>query len=179
MTDLTATQARTTTGPLVAVGAVVVVDDRRFGAGTGESLTFEEAPWPVQVVRTGGRGPAAARNAGWRSVCSTWVVFLDDDVEVERGWMADLHEDLSTLDGDVGGVQGRIVVPLPGPETTRTEVGSRVPSTSVSLPDTGIRADASSTIEAASSRTLGASFTGVTTTDTSAVSHRATRSQTW
>ena len=64
---------------------------------------------------TGGRGPAAARNAGWRVGSAPWVVFLDDDVVPHPGWGAALAADLAAVDGDpaVGIVAGRVVVPLP------------------------------------------------------------------
>ncbi|HEV3378877.1 MAG TPA: glycosyltransferase, partial [Thermoleophilaceae bacterium] len=60
-----------------------------------------------------GRGPAAARNAGWRDAAAEWVVFLDDDVVVPEGWREALAEDLAGLPEHVAGSQGRIVVPLP------------------------------------------------------------------
>jgi histidinol-phosphate phosphatase family protein len=66
------------------------------------------------VVRDRGRrGPAAARNAGWRRARTEWVVFLDDDVLPPDGWRAALEADLAAAGPDVGGVQGRIVVPVP------------------------------------------------------------------
>jgi histidinol-phosphate phosphatase family protein len=69
---------------------------------------------PVIVVRDRGRrGPAAARNAGWRRARTEWVVFLDDDVLPSPSWRADLEADLAAAGDDVGGVQGRIFVPLP------------------------------------------------------------------
>jgi len=86
---------------------VVVVDDRPAG---GEPL---EVAHGVRVVRGPARGPAAARNAGWRACAGDWVAFLDDDVEPEPGWPACLAADLAGAAPDVGGVQGRIVVPLP------------------------------------------------------------------
>ncbi|MGI5289602.1 glycosyltransferase family 2 protein [Nonomuraea polychroma] len=67
----------------------------------------------VRVVRSGGRGPAAARNAGWRAADTPWVVFLDDDVIPEPGWAEAVWKDLVDLPEDVAGSQGRIVVPLP------------------------------------------------------------------
>lgn len=91
-------------GPAVPV---IVVDDRPEPAGR---VTPE--PW-VRVVPSGGRGPAAARNAGWRAAATPWVVFLDDDVVPEPGWREALLADLADLPGDVAGSQGRIVVPLP------------------------------------------------------------------
>ena len=69
---------------------------------------------PVIVVRDGERrGPAAARNAGWREARTEWVVFLDDDVLPLPGWRPQLDADLAAAGRDVGGVQGRIVVPVP------------------------------------------------------------------
>ncbi|MER7008770.1 glycosyltransferase, partial [Dactylosporangium sp. NPDC000555] len=55
---------------------------------------------------------AAARNIGWRAARHDWVAFLDDDVLPSPTWYRDLLGDLDT-DPGVGGVQGRIVVPLP------------------------------------------------------------------
>lgn len=94
---------------------VVVVDDRRLPAD-GRNTPLDLGPAPVagvRVLRTGGRGPAAARNVGWRSVRTEWVAFLDDDVMVPEHWAAVLERDLAAAAPGVAGVQGRIVVPLP------------------------------------------------------------------
>lgn len=72
------------------------------------------APVPVEVIvaddRTARRGPAAARNTGWRRARYPWVAFLDDDVLPPPDWLARLVTDLRQPP-DVGGVQGRLVVP--------------------------------------------------------------------
>jgi glycosyltransferase involved in cell wall biosynthesis len=60
-----------------------------------------------------GRGPAAARNTGWRAAKYAWVSFLDDDVVPDPDWYARLRADLAAVPTDVVGVQGRIRVPLP------------------------------------------------------------------
>jgi hypothetical protein len=60
-----------------------------------------------------GRGPAAARNTGWRMAKYAWVSFLDDDVVPDPDWFARLRADLAGVAHDVVGVQGRIRVPLP------------------------------------------------------------------
>ena len=86
---------------------VVVVDDR---ARPAEPLAV---PAGVRVVPGPARGPAAARNAGVRACGAEWVVFLDDDVEPQPGWAERLAADLAAAAPDVGGVQGRIAVPLP------------------------------------------------------------------
>lgn len=92
---------------------VVVVDDRAHA----EPLELPDLPRELLerlvVLRSGGRGPAAARNCGWRATSSRWVAFVDDDVELTSSWRAELHEDLAHASERVGGVQGRIDVPLP------------------------------------------------------------------
>ncbi|MEO3791916.1 glycosyltransferase [Nonomuraea sp. B10E15] len=100
---------------LAAVGPgmpVIVVDDR--AAPGGAAGVVESLPGRVRVVRSSGRGPAAARNAGWRAAETPWVVFLDDDVIPGPGWAEAVWKDLVDLPEDVAGSQGRIVVPLPG-----------------------------------------------------------------
>lgn len=98
-----------TAGPPPA--EVVVVDDR---PGPDGALPPPSAgDLPVRVLTTGGRGPAAARNAGWRTVTAPWVVFLDDDVQVLPDWAERLAADLAAADDGTGGVQGRLTVPLP------------------------------------------------------------------
>jgi HAD superfamily hydrolase (TIGR01662 family) len=91
---------------------VVLVDDRP-GAPYGPLLEDAPPALPVQVVVTGGAGPAAARNAGWRATQTPWVAFLDDDVRVGPGWRQRLADDLDGLPERTGGVQGRISVPRP------------------------------------------------------------------
>jgi histidinol-phosphate phosphatase family protein len=86
---------------------VVVVDDRPEGAGP--ALSHPRA----RVVRSGGRGPAAARNRGRREARTPWLSFLDDDVLVTHDWLVALEEDLATAGPDVVAVQGRVRVPLP------------------------------------------------------------------
>jgi histidinol-phosphate phosphatase family protein len=64
----------------------------------------------VVVVRDrDGRGPAATRNRGWRSVDADWIVFLDDDVIPAPGWREALDADLGTA---AAASQGRITVPV-------------------------------------------------------------------
>lgn len=67
----------------------------------------------VEVVPGRGAGPAAARNTGWRRAPEPWIAFLDDDVVPGPAWAAALSADLALADDGTGGIQGRIMVPLP------------------------------------------------------------------
>jgi histidinol-phosphate phosphatase family protein len=96
-------------------GRVVLVDDRRRPGG--RPLLPGGPPVPlaglVHVLPGPARGPAAARNAGWRAASQPWVAFLDDDVVPGPAWAAELWADLAGLPAAVAGSQGRVVVPLP------------------------------------------------------------------
>jgi HAD superfamily hydrolase (TIGR01662 family) len=80
-----------------------------------DALKRGRGPRPGRVVVADGRGrgPAAARNAGWRACRSEWVAFLDDDVVPETWWAAELAADLEAVGPEVGAVQGQIRVPRP------------------------------------------------------------------
>jgi GT2 family glycosyltransferase len=95
-------------GPGPRPAEVLVVHDRpgtplsiQVPAGLRDRIRLLDGP---------GRGPAAARNVGWRAASAEWVVFLDDDVLPGDGWRADLADDLGS---DAAAVQGTIAVPLP------------------------------------------------------------------
>ena len=57
--------------------SIVVVDDRRV---LPLSWTCPRLPPRSLSSSTHGRGPAAARNAGWHAADAEWIAFLDDDV---------------------------------------------------------------------------------------------------
>jgi len=93
---------------------VIVVDDRSARRRPGPlGLAAPDHP-PTRVVAGPGRGPAAARNVGLRLARAAWVVFLDDDVQIDPQWTEQLAVDLARAAalGAVG-VQGNLTVPLP------------------------------------------------------------------
>ncbi len=112
-TLLTSLAAAAVRGP--APAAVIVVDDRRSDMADAHPLSLDGLAGgiPVQVVSSGGLGPAAARNRGWRRARTPWVSFLDDDVVVAEDWLLLLAADLAAAGPDVAGIQGRVTVPLP------------------------------------------------------------------
>lgn len=99
--------------PAPLPGRIWLVDDRTAGMSVTLTPHTGERTALIEVLRTGGRGPAAARNAGWRASEAEWIAFLDDDVVPAEGWAAALAADLGAAGPRVAGVQGRIVVPLP------------------------------------------------------------------
>jgi GT2 family glycosyltransferase len=97
---------------------VVVVDD-----GSDPPARAGEG---VRMLRHGRpRGPAAARNAGWRAARAPLVAFTDDDCVPSPGWLEAL---VAAADGDRVVVQGR-VEPRPdqrrllGPLSHTIEIG--------------------------------------------------------
>lgn len=98
-------------GPLPV--AVIVVDDRPGGPGA-QPIMVNATRLPVTVLRSGGRGPAAARNAGWRRIRARWICFLDDDVVPGPGWLQSVADDLCDADAHgAAGSQGALTVPVP------------------------------------------------------------------
>jgi histidinol-phosphate phosphatase family protein len=108
-----------TVGPLPE--KIIVVDDR-----LDRALPLVTGPLDarlrgrVQIVPGRARGPAAARNTGWRLSRATWIAFVDDDVIVDRSWTADLAADLGALPLDVAASTGTVRVPLP-PDRAATD----------------------------------------------------------
>lgn len=94
---------------------LIVVDDGP-DAGTRqvvEALAAEAARRGLSVrylEATGTRGPAGARNLGWRNARAPIIAFTDDDTVPDRTW---LSRGLAAMTRDVSAVVGRIRVPLP------------------------------------------------------------------
>ncbi|VBA61935.1 HAD-IIIA family hydrolase [Mycobacterium attenuatum] len=91
-----------------APAEVVVVDDRPHPCAAlevGGGLA-------VRVLASGGRGPAAARNVGWRATAARWVCFLDDDVVPGPRWRSELAADLAVADA-AGAVGSQAVIEVP------------------------------------------------------------------
>lgn len=92
---------------------VIVVDDGRSEATRRLVSTMaEDFEHPrLRYVRPGGpRGPAAARNAGWRAAHGEVIAFTDDDTVPLEDWLA---QGLAAMErGRWAALAGRVVVPL-------------------------------------------------------------------
>lgn len=99
---------------------VIVVDDGHDDATKHlvESL-IDGAPLAAELryLRPPtGRGPAVARNVGWRAARGALVAFTDDDTVPARDWLAE-GERVMNLHPEWVAMCGRVSVPMPG-ETT-------------------------------------------------------------
>jgi glycosyltransferase involved in cell wall biosynthesis len=93
---------------------VLLVDDRSDAEGPLPlPPTSGDLASRIEVLSSGGRGPAGARNVGWRAATAPWVAFVDDDVVPAAGWPRALWRDLSEAPPRQAASQGRLIVPLP------------------------------------------------------------------
>lgn len=99
----------------------VVVADDAASANTARQVDDFARGVRVSVrhipVCGSAHGPAAARNTGWRAAKGRIIAFTDDDTVPDPGW---LRAGTAAFRGEVVGVAGRIIMPLP-PEPTDYE----------------------------------------------------------
>lgn len=95
---------------------IIVVDDGD-GDDPATRITVEQLhersgglPALRYLRAAGARGPAAARNHGWRHARGEIVAFTDDDTIADPAW---LSEGLRAMTPGVAAASGRIVVPVP------------------------------------------------------------------
>jgi hypothetical protein len=99
-------------------GSLILVDDRPSGAADDLPRLVPLSLRPaLRVVRADARGPAAARNQGWRASRADWIAFLDDDVVPDADWLRRLAEDLRGLSPSIAASQGSLTVPVPARAT--------------------------------------------------------------
>lgn len=94
---------------------IVVVDDGHTASSRAVVEEFDALTRSSPNVRyfesVGTRGPAGARNVGWRNAKAPVIAFTDDDTAPDRHW---LREGLAAIDSERCAVSGRTVVPIEG-----------------------------------------------------------------
>jgi GT2 family glycosyltransferase len=90
-------------GQLGAADQLIIVDDSVADAGS-----YDWLPASAVLSRSHGRGPATARNLGWRMASGEIVAFTDDDVQLAPGWLNALRDEFAVAD-DLVAVEGRTV----------------------------------------------------------------------
>ena len=97
---------------------IVVVDDGRSEATERAVAVFAARKGVPRIVYLrppeGARGPAAARNAGWRAAHAPLIAFTDDDTVPARDW---LERGIASLPDWASAAAGRVRVPLPATPT--------------------------------------------------------------
>jgi glycosyltransferase involved in cell wall biosynthesis len=90
---------------------VLVVDDGHTDDTRElvETLAQRTGSLPVlRYLRPASKGPAAARNCGWRAARAPVIAFTDDDTVPDARWLA--HGDRAIARGHIA-VTGRVIVP--------------------------------------------------------------------
>ena len=84
---------------------VVISDDGSGDLAPARAAVAEHGPSVRLLEHPTNRGPAAARNDGWRAASAPVVAFTDDDCQPTPGW---LRAGLAALVDDVALVVGRV-----------------------------------------------------------------------
>lgn len=93
---------------------VVVVDDGHSALTQRlvDTIAGETPGLAIRCVRPDhGRGPAVARNTGWRLARGDIIAFTDDDTVPQPGWLA--AGEAALREGGWSALAGRVVVPRP------------------------------------------------------------------
>lgn len=87
----------------------VWIVDNNSSDGTAEAMQerIRSAPFPLRYVREERQGLSHARNRGIAEAGGAWIVFTDDDVRLEAGWLAALLDGLEACGAPAGG--GRVL----------------------------------------------------------------------
>jgi glycosyltransferase involved in cell wall biosynthesis len=93
---------------------IIVVDDGRQDAVRDlvREMASPDAP-ALRYLRPHGRGPAGARNLGWRAARAPLLAFTDDDTIAHPEWLAQ-GEAALCAHLDWPALAGRVIVPLEG-----------------------------------------------------------------
>jgi glycosyltransferase involved in cell wall biosynthesis len=87
---------------------IIVVDDGSRPEQKQEIQKICAVHKAICLEHIHNRGMAVARNTGLVRATGEWVVFIDDDICVEKGWGAALQKTLDAAGPDVVGIEGAV-----------------------------------------------------------------------
>lgn len=103
---------------------IIVVDDapsEDTRAVVGEVAQASGGQPVLRYMRSAGtRGPAGARNRGWRVTDAPLIAFTDDDTVPDPDWLLQGWQAMAAI--HVAAVSGRVVVPVAHPPTDHARV---------------------------------------------------------
>jgi glycosyltransferase involved in cell wall biosynthesis len=91
-----------------AEGSSHLLEGEQLSAGEEMQAGVRQAPKMRYLPALHSRGPAAARNLGWRKARGGIIAFIDDDCIPSSGW---LKSAVRIFDDGVVGVSGQVIVP--------------------------------------------------------------------
>jgi N-acetylglucosaminyl-diphospho-decaprenol L-rhamnosyltransferase len=117
--DITRLLATLLVEPVFRSGQLeIVVVDNASQAPIPERLSLSPPPGLRIVARPDNGGFAVGVNAGWRLARSPWLLVLNPDVDVERGWIGQVIERIDQLDRQPCGPPGIVGFGLRNPDGT-------------------------------------------------------------
>jgi hypothetical protein len=125
---------------------VLVVDDGRSDdtrAVVEELAARPGAPLLRYLQPQGTRGPAAARNRGWRATQAPLIAFTDDDTVPDARW---LEEGRRALGRKLVAAAGRVVVPVQGRPTDHARMTQGLETAEFVTANAFVRRDALATV---------------------------------
>jgi GT2 family glycosyltransferase len=98
---------------------IIVVDDSPGHESARQVALWrtryaQAGPRILYIANAGARGPAGARNRGWRAARAPIIAFTDDDTMPSSTW---LEQGLDAFGAEVDALCGRIEMPLPATPT--------------------------------------------------------------
>ncbi len=89
---------------------VIVVDDGSAGPSEDALPPALRERLSIRVIRQANGGPSCARNTGLRAAEAEYIAFVDDDVQVDPGWLAAYRDAIAAESGPAAFI-GPLVLP--------------------------------------------------------------------
>lgn len=88
-------------GQLLPLEVIIVCDGNKISL----QPKFANFPVEINILNSGGSGPATARNVGWREARGDWVLFTDSDCRPTLNWLKGYVEASNGAIGYAGNIR--------------------------------------------------------------------------